>query len=71
MSGMFSNDAAKRKQSQTALEAAGKGEAVKSNRVRINITMTKEEHEAIKRYAYERGANVSGIIQLWIRQNCK
>ena len=44
----------------------------------INVDVTIENHrivevsvmEKLKTYAKERGATVSGIISLWIRQNC-
>lgn len=44
----------------------------KQNRTRgiVSLTLSPEEHEKLKTYAKERGATVSGIISLWIRQNC-
>lgn len=70
-SNMFSKSAAARTQEQAKLEASSTGKEIKRpGRTLISISLTLEDRERLKRYAYAQGATVSGIVQKWIRENC-
>lgn len=65
---IFSKKHAAREQKQTRKEK--KQSASKDDRKVISISLSVEEIEAVKAYAKENGATVSGLIGKWIRENC-
>lgn len=69
---IFSTGASARKQEQEKLTATNTGQEIKRpERTLISVSLTLEDRDRLKRYAYDQGATVSGIIQKWIRENCK
>lgn len=69
---IFSTGASARKHEQEKLTATNTGQEIKrQERTLISVSLTLEDRDRLKRYAYDQGATVSGIIQKWIRENCK
>lgn len=69
---IFSTGASARKQEQEKLTATNTGQEIKRpERTLISVSLTLEDRDRLKRYAFDQGATVSGIIQKWIRENCK
>ena len=75
----FEKKSADRKDEQATLEAkATKAKPSKptsdplpEKRTLISVSITESDKALIKRYAFENGATVSGLISKWIRENCK
>ena len=69
---IFSTGASARKQEQEKLTATNTGQEIKRpERTLISVSLTLEDRDKLKRCAYEQGVTVSGLVQKWIRENCK
>jgi predicted Zn-dependent protease len=69
---IFATGANVRSQEQKKLAATSTGQQIKrQERTLISVSLTLEDRDKLKRYAYEQGATVSGLVQKWIRENCK
>ena len=69
-SNMFGESAAARTKEHKNLVSKATGESKKSGRVQICVSLTQEEHAKLKAHAEQIGATVSGLIKVWIRDNC-
>ena len=67
---MFSVDAAKRHEEQTALESQLKGSPKPTRKVPMNITLPKEYKDRLTAAARERHISASVLIQTWIDEHC-
>ena len=67
---MFSVDAAKRHQEQTALESQLTGSPKPTRKVPMNITLPVEHKNKLQAAAKAKGLSASLIIQMWIDEHC-
>jgi hypothetical protein len=67
---MFSVDAAKRHQEQTALTSQLTGAPKPTRKVPMNITLPLEHKNKLVEAAKAKGLSASVIIQMWIDEHC-
>lgn len=67
---MFSVDAAKRHQEQTALTSQLTGAPKPTRKVPMNITLPLEHKNKLVEAAKAKGLSASIIIQMWIDEHC-
>lgn len=67
---MFSIDAAKRHQEQTALASQLTGAPKPTRKVPMNITLPLEYKNRLVETAKAKGLSASVIIQMWIDEHC-
>ncbi len=67
---MFSVDAAKRHQEQTALASQLTGAPKPTRKVPMNITLPLEYKNRLVETAKAKGLSASVIIQMWIDEHC-
>lgn len=67
---MFSLDAAKRHQEQTALASELTGAPKPTRKVPMNITLPLEYKNRLVETAKTKGLSASVIIQMWIDEHC-
>ena len=67
---MFSVDAAKRHQEQTALTSKLTGAPTPTRKVPMNITLPLEHKNKLVAAAKAKGLSASVIIQMWIDEHC-
>lgn len=67
---MFSVDAAKRHQEQTAIESQLTGAPNPARKVPMNITLPKDYKDRLTAAAREKHISASVLIQTWIDENC-
>lgn len=68
----FGAAAAAIKKQKLEAEAAIKGQTQRSDldKVKVNLSLIRKNHERLKAEANRRGVTVSGLITLWIDENC-
>ena len=67
---IFSVDAAKRHQEQTALATELTGAPKPTRKVPMNITLPVEHKKKLQAAAKAKGLSASLIIQMWIDEHC-
>lgn len=67
---IFSVDAAKRHQEQTALASELTGAPKPTRKVPMNITLPVEHKKKLQAAAKAKGLSASLIIQMWIDEHC-
>lgn len=68
----FGAAAAAIKKEKLEAEAAIRGQLKTSelDKVKVNLSLIRKNHDLLKAEAKKRGVTVSGLITLWIDENC-
>lgn len=68
----FGAAAAAIKKQKLEAEASIKGQAANSelDKVKVNLSLIRKNHEKLKAEAAKKGVTVSGLITMWIEENC-
>lgn len=69
----FGAQAAEIKKQKLDAEAKIKGQLRKSelDKVKVNLSLIRKNHDKLKAEAAKKGVTVSGLITMWIEENCE